>query len=563
MITSSLISMEPKKGLLTLARLASVLIIVGLSPLRAQGTAISGIVTDSSAKPTPGALVRIRSEELGLSFMLVSQAQGRYRTPALLPGKYTVQGFGPDSQSEPRGPVEIRAGQAGQLDLTLSAPLTIPPPFKRMNDADYAKLMPEGKGKNIVVARCATCHDLDWIIAARKTPDEWQDTVERMRYDLQGRERPLNREEELTQLDPAVEYLGKTFTPNTPVDSRVVEQALSQPGTHSHPNRNLAGGFLKHASPYVAMEFSLPPNSMPRDLAVDSNGIAWVNESNSGILGRFDPDSMSYARIPVPSATTSKVQLSSIAIDPTGDVWFVDEGSDARMIQYKPKSKEFRSYPLTRYHYPIPPNSSRARLVSLRFLAGNVWAVGPAANWIVKLEPSTGKTTQYPVPHGSFPSGLAIGGDHRIWYAAEVGNFVGSLDPAAGRLKHFDVPTAKSQLRGMSADAEGNLWVAETAAGKLLKVGFRDGTLTEFDLPNAESGPYTIAVDTKHNVIWFSEIYADKIGRFDPKNMSFVEFPAPSADLDVRRLEIDQNNPNRVWWADGTGAKIGYVEAME
>jgi hypothetical protein len=32
-------------------------------------------------------------------------------------------------------------------------------------------------------------------------------------------------------------------------------------------------------------------------------------------------------------------------------------------------------------------------------------------------------------------------------------------------------------------------------------------------------------VDTERNVIWFSEIFSNRIGRFDPTQNSFVEFP--------------------------------------
>jgi virginiamycin B lyase len=557
------IKLETRGRKLVFVAIISALFVVGCLPLEAQNTTISGTIEGNSAKPLPGALVKVRSEELNLSFVVVSQAQGRYTTPNLLPGKYTVQGFGPDFQSELMGPIEIHSGQKGKMDLTLNTRLQLPSPFKRMTDADYIALMPEGKGKNLVAGRCATCHSLDWVLAARKTAEEWQETVGRMQYALQGRERPLNRAEELYQLDTVVDYLGKTLTPDVPVDPRIIEQGLPEARSLSHPNRNLAGAFLKGTRPYIAMEFSLPPNSLPHDIAVDSDGIAWVSETNSGMLGRFDPNSLSYTRISPSYAKNLKLQLNSIAVDPQGDVWFVDEGPNACMVRYKPRSREFISYPLPQYQYSIPHGSTPAHLVSLRFLDGNVWATGPAANWIVKLEPNSGKTTQYPVPHGSSPYGLAIGGDHRIWYAAEIGNFIGRLDPTNGRLMHYDVPTAKSLMREMAADLQGNLWVAATASGKLLKMNVRDGTLTEFDPPSHDSGPYAVAVDTKRNVVWFSEIYADKIARFDPETKTFIEFPAPSADLDVRRIEVDRHNPNRVWWAAGTAAKIGYLEVME
>jgi len=64
----------------------------------------------------------------------------------------------------------------------------------------------------------------------------------------------------------------------------------------------------------------------------------------------------------------------------------------------------------------------------------------------------------------------------------------------------------------MSIMRKGNLWVAATEAGKLVKVDGRNGKATELYTPTADSGPYSVDVDTKRNLIWFSEIFSDRIG---------------------------------------------------
>src|SRR6266478_2216640 len=99
-------------------------------PLAAQNTGVTGAVKNASGEPVAGALVKIRNEERGLAFTVVSQAQGRYSTPNLLPGKYAVQGFGGDVQTEPRQ-IEVKSEQQGKLDVVLSIPLKIAPPQKR------------------------------------------------------------------------------------------------------------------------------------------------------------------------------------------------------------------------------------------------------------------------------------------------------------------------------------------------------------------------------------------------------------------------------------------------
>ena len=40
----------------------------------------------------------------------------------------------------------------------------------------------------------------------------------------------------------------------------------------------------------------------------------------------------------------------------------------------------------------------------------------------------------------------------------------------------------------------------------------------------------------------------DKIDRFDPKTNTWVEYPVPYPETDIRRIEVDPKHPNRIWW---------------
>src|SRR5712691_10198995 len=96
------------------------------SPLGAQITGLAGVVTSAAGQPVAGALVKIRCDSLGIAFTIVSQEQGRYSAPHLVPCKYEVQSFGGANQSPPAGPVDLSTGQQAKVDLILSAPLKLP-----------------------------------------------------------------------------------------------------------------------------------------------------------------------------------------------------------------------------------------------------------------------------------------------------------------------------------------------------------------------------------------------------------------------------------------------------
>ena len=79
-------------------------------PLSAQSkTIVTGVVKNGSGEPVEGALVRVRSADKGFTFMVVTQAQGRYSSPSVLPGKYTVEAIGGDHLSNTPISVEVTA----------------------------------------------------------------------------------------------------------------------------------------------------------------------------------------------------------------------------------------------------------------------------------------------------------------------------------------------------------------------------------------------------------------------------------------------------------------------
>ena len=542
------------------------LVAIGALPLKAQTTGVAGIVKNAAGQPVAGALVKIKSESL--AFTVVSQGDGRYTSPNLPTGKYQVEAFGGSNQGA--AAVDVAGGKRANADVTLNAPLQIPAIGKRLNDDDYAKMMPASEPaeiKEIAISDCKECHSLQWTLTARKSKEKWEETVNRMYHDLLGRRMPLwfaLKDDEFVggkRFDLLIGYLTKNFGAQTPVDAKAVEP-WSAPGSATHPNRNLPTAPLSGAAgKYIAMEFSLSADSMPSDVAVDSQGNAWVTERNTGMLGRFDASAQTYTRVQVPEGKTPKFQLNAVAVDPQDQVWFADDGANARILQFNPKSKEFTSYPIPEYRWAVPDVGS-ARIAALRFSNGNVWASRLTAQKVLKLDPRTKKVVEFPIPRGSDPYGLAVTTKDVVWVAEEVGNVVARLDTQTGELVPHDVPTDRSDLHGMAMDANGDLWVAATEAGKLVKMETQTGKATEFAPPMADAGPYSVDVDTKQNVVWVNEIFSDRIARFDPSKSTFVEFPLPSADLDVRRIEVDRSRPNRVWWSGTRAGKIGYIEVL-
>ncbi len=73
---------------------------------------------------------------------------------------------------------------------------------------DWAKLLPEGEGKQMTIQLCGSCHDLQKVVVSRKSPQEWERSVN----DMIARGAQIFPEE----ADQIIKYLAKSFPPNKP-----------------------------------------------------------------------------------------------------------------------------------------------------------------------------------------------------------------------------------------------------------------------------------------------------------------------------------------------------------
>ena len=528
-------------------------------PLKAQyRAAVTGVVKSASGEPTVGALIRIRSADSRLTFLVVSQAQGRYSTPGLSPGKYTVQAFGGGYQSQ-AAPVEVN-GAPGNLDIVMSAPQTVFPPQKKYTDAEFEALMPEGEAKDLLRTRCEICHSPGNFVSRRKNRAGWSETIATMRYRMQESPQILKEYNARTGLnvttvtDPEAEtmadYLAKHYGPDKP-------PLFPPPHPDQHFPRTLRSGT---AVKYTAVELNLGASTLVGAFVVDAQGAVWVSEKKSGILGRLDPKTLSYVRVFTPPVKVTKEAFGTVAVAPKGHIWFTSNVvPNAQWFEYDPKSGKV----VNTYDVPVPttPGGDIFYNTLVFHPNGSVWATSTAYHRLVKLDPNTRAVSVHRLREGQHPFGITLGGDNTIWYSGDADNFIGKVEPQTGKITPFPLPTPDSGPRRLMADAEGNLWAATLDGGKLVKLDYRTGEMTQFAPPTA-GGLQGVDVDRGRNLIWFSEYEAVQLGRLDPRIGSFAEFPLPSGDQAPWIAQVDPTNTNRVWW-NSRGGRIGYVELID
>src|SRR5262249_45997146 len=95
--------------------------LIGVAAAFAQSgnSTISGGVKDASNAAVPEAKVKVTNVETGVQVDTVSNADGVYRVPALVPGRYRVEADAAGFDHLTRGPIVVQVSQTVALDLVL------------------------------------------------------------------------------------------------------------------------------------------------------------------------------------------------------------------------------------------------------------------------------------------------------------------------------------------------------------------------------------------------------------------------------------------------------------
>ena len=541
---------------------AAVALFAGVHAVRAADFAgsVQGVVKSASGEALAGAYVKLINAERRLTFMVVTQAQGRFTMNNLPPGDYTVQGIGNGFQSKAT-PVALTAGKPATADVALTdkqgdvvANGWIRRPGRVAGnelDAELAPpVLPDGEGKAIVEQKCSQCHFLHRLTQMRWTHDNWEQKIAWMRERIH--ERPGAQDLTEQEQKTVVDYLAKNFSNTTP-----------KPDPNGRLSRTLLQG---PAARYVAVDFAVPnPDAALHDIAVDPRGIAWVNELNQYKLGRFDPNTYEFTDV-TPPPGPRKLGILNHMGPPTrgaGDsIWLAEVGANRRWLQFDTKYQEFTTFQAPAdFKGQMSGNSMRADPNGKM-----VWST--AGTRIVGLNIETKQFVAYDIPHfietkqnpGAY--GIDVAGDGRVWFVEREANKIGRLDPATGKIDEFKTPGVDVPRR-MGADWDGNIWVGFHETGKLVKIDQKTGQMTSYEPPTPNSGTYLAVPDARRHVIWVTEQTADKIARFDPKTETWTEFALPIVESDARRIELDPTNPNRIWWSGDTSSHLGYIELLD
>jgi len=520
---------------------------------------IQGTVKSMSGQPVSGAYVKLKNSD-GLTIMVVSRAQGRFTASNLPAGKYTVQAVGGEMESKTT-PVDVTGSKPAPADLSLTDQRAAELPGGWRNSPGVVAggelwsknphpPLPDGPGREIAQQKCGQCHTYSWLLSFRATSrDDWAALIDSMRSNIAasgGKADDLSPDEIKTLTD----YFATNFL-------------KPLPDLNSRLPRSLATG---DGVKYFAVDYKIPRiESEPHEITVGSDGLGYAGERGGGRLIKFDPATYKFTEIDPPAGASPRMRIGAI-IKGLGDtIWMVDGGPNHRWLEYNVKTGQFRSFSVPSTIKGLG-NGNTIR----QGPDGRVWVATGGGNGMTGFDPKTGKWVLYQSPAGQKsgksvgPYGFAIDNSGDLWFAEYANNGVGRVDPQTGEVDDFPVPIEGSIPRKVTADAQGNIWVALHETGQLLMIDPKNPkAMKTFTPPSEHPGTYSPCADLKNGYIWVSEQGVDKITRFDPKTNTWTEFSVPYPESDIRRIEVDQEHPNRVWWSGTMSNHMGYIEVLD
>ncbi|MEN3336806.1 MAG: hypothetical protein V7647_482 [Acidobacteriota bacterium] len=134
------------RTLLRAAALAALAWVLSIPVFAQSGTStITGVVRDATDAPLPGALVKVLNEDTGVEVETVSNGDGLYRVPALVPGHYRVEVNLEGFDRAVRRPITLEVSQT----LAVDAVLSIGKQSETVNVSSETPLVIESQSSNI------------------------------------------------------------------------------------------------------------------------------------------------------------------------------------------------------------------------------------------------------------------------------------------------------------------------------------------------------------------------------------------------------------------------------
>ena len=228
---------------------------------------------------------------------------------------------------------------------------------------------------------------------------------------------------------------------------------------------------------------------------------------------------------------------------------------------------------ITEYDLPRPTIEPHDVVV----LNGEAWYTNFGEQFLGKIDPKTGKHTEYAMPElrKGFPAGnldLGVDRDGKLLLGMMYQGGVAQFDPKTETFQIWQLPPERlkddSQLNMVTnqGHVDGKLWINDAGPSTLLRLDLASGKFEEFDpfsiLPGGRPGYsiYDVRANSQNNV-YVTDFQKSYVVKVDAKTGKFTAYQTGTPLSRNRRGRIDDQD--RFWFAEYRGNKIAMLDTKE
>jgi virginiamycin B lyase len=242
------------------------------------------------------------------------------------------------------------------------------------------------------------------------------------------------------------------------------------------------------------------------------------------------------------------IEPHDVALDHEGNVWYSDFGQ-MFLGKMDPKTGKVTQYPI-----PVTkPGYSLGTLDLEIDKNDDPWIGLMYQSAIAKFDRKTAKFETWSTPkEWDSDAGqlghLAVEGtpaDDKVWIKNSAGGHIYRLDLASNKFEDLGSPqdprTGKRiGTYGIYSDAENNLYLLDFSAGNIVRIDAKSKEPTVYLTPTPNSHPRRGRVDDQGR-LWFAEYFGNAIGMLDPETGKIEEWKVPTPWSSPYDTVLDRN----------------------
>jgi streptogramin lyase len=550
---------------------AIILAILGVVTTVVKGAgpsvALSGVVRSQAEGPMEGVIVTAKRAGSTIAVSVVTDKTGTYSFPAdrLASGEYKLSiraiGYGqPDVKT-----VTVDPAKKTDLNLNLAKIENVLP---QITWGEFLSSVPGTQAQKDELYSCVGCHAPTPIMQSTYDAAGFVATIVRMHNwapssSLSNPQLLPYRTEQGPKDEAFANYLS---TINMGGDRTKLTYSFK---TAPRPKGK--------ATNVLVTEYDLPRvGAEPHDAIIDADGMIWYDDFGQSVIGRLNPKTGETKEWPLPIIKQGVPPGSlCLAVDKVGRIW-IARPFQGGITMFDPKTETTKNW-----SEPPEVNNPGSRTTFLAVAPdGTIWFddthnmrlnhVNPSSDKVDSFPTYPGMNLSYtgsgargPAPRGHSMYGIAVDSHGTPFWADIAGGNLGELNPETGKTILYPPPTVNSGIRRMHIDWEDQVWFGESYADKIGMFDTKTKQFKEWADPAPWDAPYDVVRD-KTNHVWTGSWSTDLATRMDPKTGEFVQYLLPTNDVNIRRVEINNNtNPPSFIIGENHHGKIAIVQPLD